>query len=488
MAFRLLPRTRENTTTVGTGSLTLTGAAAPNNQTFASQMSEGDQTFACAISSDGTAWEEGLYTMTSGQLARTGARLANNLGTTANIAMNGGRVFAIIPHDLMLAIQKLLSPTDGQVIKYVAGTGFVAAGAGGPSWHQAVALATAVALPANTYSNGSSGVGATLTGNSNGALTVDGVATVLGYRILVKNEASSPHNGIYVVTVVGDGSHPYVLTRAPDHDDMVDIAQADTTAVGTAGTANAKTIWVSTLASPFVIGTDTMTWSLVVAGDSLPGGGTDGDVLTRVSGSPAWAAPATSGRNWSAKPTQAGTGFNSWFSWDAAARVADTPLGIMVSDGGGFLQLLKMTPPSPPYAYDLFVTSQTKASTGIAHAQFGFGDSGGHKTSQLRMWANYNTTRIIIDHWLSNNTSANTVVYGGDPDYIACLPGEWFRIENDGTNLNFYWSPDGDPADFRLLYQETITTYLTAAAYLVFGYANYSAPGAAVLRSWYRSA
>src|ERR1022692_937872 len=37
----------------------------------------------------------------------------------------------------------------------------------------AVAYASAVALPANTYANGTAGVGATLTGNSNGPVIID---------------------------------------------------------------------------------------------------------------------------------------------------------------------------------------------------------------------------------------------------------------------------------------------------------------------------
>jgi len=82
--------------------------------------------------------------------------------------------------------------------------------------HAAVTLATAIALPANTYNNGAAGVGATLTANANGALTVDGIAVGGGNRILVKNEAAAANNGIYTVTQVGSGATPWVLTRATD--------------------------------------------------------------------------------------------------------------------------------------------------------------------------------------------------------------------------------------------------------------------------------
>jgi hypothetical protein len=164
--------------------------------------------------------------------------------------------------------------------------------AGGVSWHTAAALATAAALPANTYSNGSSGVGATLTGTANGALSVDGVAVLTGYRILVKDEASAAHNGIYVATQAGDSTHPYILTRSTDYDDASNIAQADVTVVGVAGATNGHTIWVSTIPDPFTLGTSTISWSLVI---SLPTVTANGDVLTVQGTGVAWLPPASSG-------------------------------------------------------------------------------------------------------------------------------------------------------------------------------------------------
>lgn len=86
----------------------------------------------------------------------------------------------------------------------------------------AVKLATtAVLSPAATYANGTSGVGATLTGAGNGTLTVDGVLTALNDRILVKNEATPANNGIYKVTTAGAAGATYVLTRVTDFDNTV---------------------------------------------------------------------------------------------------------------------------------------------------------------------------------------------------------------------------------------------------------------------------
>lgn len=80
-------------------------------------------------------------------------------------------------------------------------------------------VATTADLPANTPAG--SGVGKTLTADAVGILTIDGVATVLGDRILVKDYgggASSVHNGIYEVTTEGTAGVAFVLTRSTDAD------------------------------------------------------------------------------------------------------------------------------------------------------------------------------------------------------------------------------------------------------------------------------
>jgi hypothetical protein len=90
-------------------------------------------------------------------------------------------------------------------------------------WHEGVVLATNAVLPNTpTYENGTAdadgglGIGATLTGTSNGRLVVDTENASTGDRILVKNQANTVHNGIYVVTNQGSAEAAYVLTRATD--------------------------------------------------------------------------------------------------------------------------------------------------------------------------------------------------------------------------------------------------------------------------------
>ncbi len=70
-----------------------------------------------------------------------------------------------------------------------------------------------------TYNNGSAGVGATLTNAGTlGAFTPDGTVAQVGDRILIYNQTNQFENGVYVVTTVGDGSTPWVLTRSSDTD------------------------------------------------------------------------------------------------------------------------------------------------------------------------------------------------------------------------------------------------------------------------------
>ena len=118
--------------------------------------------------------------------------------------------------------------------------------------------ATTAALATNTYANGTSGVGATLTATANGALSVDGQAPAAGKYVLVKNEAAAANNGLYVVTQAGDGSHPYILTRASDDDTAAEMAGAFVFVE--LGTTNAATGWVCAQAT-ITVGTTAITWT-----------------------------------------------------------------------------------------------------------------------------------------------------------------------------------------------------------------------------------
>jgi len=136
--------------------------------------------------------------------------------------------------------------------------------ASGVNFHAAVQYATTAALPANTYNNGTSGVGATLTAVAVGTLTIDSYTLVIGdvgKRLLIKNEVATANNGVYTLTQAGTAILPYILTRATDYDSSGsgtnEVDQGDLILVIN-GTANANTSWVEQTPLPITIGTTSL--------------------------------------------------------------------------------------------------------------------------------------------------------------------------------------------------------------------------------------
>lgn len=143
-----------------------------------------------------------------------------------------------------------------------------------------VDLATAAALPASTYDNGTAGVGAFILADANGALTVDGVAVTAGMRILVKNQAAGLQNGVYDVTVPGDGSNPFRLTRSTDFDNSPggEVTKGARMLV-TGGTAATGWSYYLTTATTVTIGTTALAFGLADStptGTAASGGGIQG--------------------------------------------------------------------------------------------------------------------------------------------------------------------------------------------------------------------
>jgi hypothetical protein len=138
-------------------------------------------------------------------------------------------------------------------------------------------VATTAALTA-TYSNGSSGVGATLTNSATqAAIAIDGVSLSSGDRVLVKNQATAAQNGIYTVTTVGSGSTNWVLTRATDFNTAsgTGVVEGAFTVIEE-GTTQFGTLWIETGEGPFTIGTTAITFTqLQVTNVNL----TNGDIL-----------------------------------------------------------------------------------------------------------------------------------------------------------------------------------------------------------------
>ena len=279
MALVLKDRVKQTAAAPGTGTITL-GATVTGFQSFAA-VGNTNTTYFAIVDTISGAWEVnyGVYTASGTTLTRNATPLSSSAGGALVNFVNAVEVFLTYPSS-----NAVWQDTSGVVAQQSFGaitatsaaltTGTISTApvnntdivnkqyadaiASGIHFHEAVDLATTAALPANTYNNGTSGVGATLTANANGALSVDSTLTVVANRVLVKNEVTQANNGVYTVTQVGSAGTPYILTRATDFDTAgtgVDQIDEGDFFLVTSGTANANTAWVQQTAPPITVGT-----------------------------------------------------------------------------------------------------------------------------------------------------------------------------------------------------------------------------------------
>ena len=123
----------------------------------------------------------------------------------------------------------------------------------------------------------------TLTASSNGAISVDGVALSTNDRVLVKDQSTAAQNGIYVVTTQGDGSTPFVLTRATPEDQPAELSGGSFIFVEE-GTVNADAGFVLTTDGTITVGSTSLSFTQfsgagqIVAGDAITKTGNQLDV------------------------------------------------------------------------------------------------------------------------------------------------------------------------------------------------------------------
>lgn len=266
---------------------------------------------------------------------------ANNVNITGGFAGLGAGTIATSPTNPLDITNKLYVDT------VAAGFTFIAP----------CVVATTAALN-TTYNNGASGVGATLTSNVNGVLTLDGISPSLAQRVLVHNQSTTFENGIYTVTDTGSAGTPFILTRATDYDTPAKI-QAGSIVFILTGTTFANTSFVETSpvvtvgSSPIIFVQFSQTYPL-----SMGNGGT-GANLTPSNGSIVYSTAS------------------------AMALLATIANGVLRTDSGGIPSISTSLPAGltiPGYAHsgaNSDITSMT-ALTGYLQAPIGIKDSAGN--------------------------------------------------------------------------------------------------------------
>lgn len=260
--------TVSNSPVTTTGTLTATLASQTANQVFAAPNgASGSPTFRSLVAAD-------IPTLTAVKISDFDTQVRTNrldqmAAPTADVSFNSRK------------ITSLADPVSNQD---AATKAYVDTVAQGIHSHTSCRVATAAALPSCTYSNGTSGIGATLTATANGALTVDGVTVAVDDRVLVKNQASSFQNGVYVVTATGSAGAAFVLTRSTDMNQ--DVEFPGSFEFVEEGTVNADNGYVCTTDLPITIGTTGITWTQfsgagqITAGTGLTKSGNTIDVAT----------------------------------------------------------------------------------------------------------------------------------------------------------------------------------------------------------------
>lgn len=250
--------------TVGSG-LTLSGgtitASAGGSPAFNTITSGTNTTAAMIVGTGASLAASGSGTIAATTVA-TNANLTGPITSVGNATTISNNV--ALPGSPTTTTQSPL--TSNTTISTTAYTdAAVAAAIAGVNPATAVSAATIQASDTSgfTYNNGASGIGATFTGTTNTAITIDGFTfTAVGQRLLVKNDTQSTSgafNGVYYVTQVQTGLLPPILTRALDYDQPSDMNSTGSIPVIN-GTVNANTSWLLT-SNITTVGTSPLTYT-----------------------------------------------------------------------------------------------------------------------------------------------------------------------------------------------------------------------------------
>jgi hypothetical protein len=272
--------------TNGSGVLAWGGALSGTTGTFSGAVSGTTGTFSGDISSTGS---------TAGNV-RVGITADNEIDTSSGsltIDSAGGTV--TIDNNLTISASKTIDMGANKVTNIADPTGaqdaaskaYVDAVKTGLDIKDSCDVATTADVSTWTYSNGTAGVGATLTAAGNGVVAIDSVNLTLNMRVLVKDQSPSTENGIYYVSTAGAAGAILVLTRALDANQPAELTGGSFTFVEQ-GTTQAENGYVFTHNGEPTFGTGNTALTVaqfsgagqIIAGTSLTKSGNTMNVAT----------------------------------------------------------------------------------------------------------------------------------------------------------------------------------------------------------------
>jgi len=393
-----------NDFTVSSGSVAIKTGGVTNTQLENSTITIGSTTVALGATSTSIA---GVTELTVDNLNFNGNTItATNTDGSINLVPDGSGTVDVSGAKIT-AVGAPTQSTDAATKQYVDTV------AEGLTALPAAKGATTANLSA-TYANG--GLSATLTSTTNGAFpTIDSVTYEVGDNILVKDQTNAAENGSYVLTTLGDGSNPWVLTRCDFCNESSEIPGSFEFVQN--GTLYGNTGWVATVddSSTFTIGTDDINWvqfsgaGTFLAGDGLELDGTTFNVLLSTTGGLEFTGSNAIG-------LKAGVGGNGLVNTDGVLDVVGTADRITVSADAVDI--------ATTYAGQSSITTLGTIGTGtwqgtiISPTYGGTGVNNGSKT--ITLGGDFTHTGA---HTLGLTTTANTSLTLPTSGTLATLSG-----------------------------------------------------------------
>jgi hypothetical protein len=172
MAFITADRVKDTSTTTGTGSITVSGAAPTGYRTFSAVLSAGDTFYYCIQGQTTAEFEVGVGTYTSTNVfARTTVLASSNSNSAVSFSAGTKNVFITLAATKTLQISPSAPPTAGSVpygtgstLAYsaagTAGQVLTSGGSGSPTWSTPTATAPGGSNTQVQYNNSGSFAGA----------------------------------------------------------------------------------------------------------------------------------------------------------------------------------------------------------------------------------------------------------------------------------------------------------------------------------------